>query len=211
MTKRLLDLFCGAGGAAWGYHLAGFEVVGVDNRPQPRYPFAFVQGDALNPPVRLSEFDAIHASPPCQLYSIANNIHGKTDHPNLLAETRGLLESSGVPWVLENVPGAPMRADVVCCGLTFGLGVKRHRWFESSVALWGAAPCPPGHPGDWVSVFGHCIQRTYGHGKQTRRVRYSIESGRKAMGISWMDRDELSQAIPPAYTEYIGRQLMEVL
>ena len=88
MTKRLLDLFCGAGGAAWGYHLAGFEVVGVDNRPQPRYPFAFVQGDALNPPVRLSEFDAIHASPPCQLYSIANNIHGKTDHPNLLAETR---------------------------------------------------------------------------------------------------------------------------
>lgn len=214
-APRLLDLFCGAGGAGMGYHRAGFEVVGVDIAPQPRYPFEFHQADALTFP--LDGFDAIHASPPCQAYSIANNIHGRADHPDLLPATRARLEAWGGPWVIENVPGAPMRNWVVLCGRAFGLGVKRHRWFESNVALL-VPPCPPGHPGDWVSVFGHTvltrghvIGRAKGGGNTIQRHHLSTEVGRTAMGIDWMTRDELSEAIPPAYCEHLGRQLIQAL
>jgi DNA (cytosine-5)-methyltransferase 1 len=211
MTKRLLDLFSGAGGAAWGYHLAGFEVVGVDKRPQPRYPFAFVQGDALNPPGRLSEFDAIHASPPCQAHSSAGlaaiATYGK-HYEDLLTPTRALLIATGLPWVIENVPGAPMRADFCLCGCEFGLpDLKRERWFETS---WGGCPdlrtsCR--HDGNTITITGHTPQR-WAHGRRKGVTKAEREA---AMGIDWMTVKELCQAIPPAYTEYIGRQLMEVL
>jgi DNA (cytosine-5)-methyltransferase 1 len=213
---RLLDLFCGAGGAAVGYHRAGFDVTGVDIAPQPRYPFEFHHGDAV---LDFDEFvswgfDAIHASPPCQAYSIANNIHARDDHPNLLAQTRELLQATGLPWVIENVPGAPMNNWVVLCGQALGTGVKRHRWFESNIAML-VPPCPHGHPGDWVSVFGHTvlsrghvIGKAKGGGNRIARQHLGTDVGREAMGIDWMTRDELSEAIPPAYTEWIGAQLL---
>lgn len=215
---RLLDAFCGAGGAGMGYHRAGFEVVGVDIAPQPRYPFAFHQGDAIDYIRRHGhEFDAIHASPPCQRYSIANNIHGRDDHPDLIAPTREALRATGRPWVIENVPGAPMPGAVVVCGLALGCNIKRHRLFESNVLLFGTG-CPKGHPGDWLLVFGHTvlsrgavIGRAKGGGPVIRRQHVGTDLGRAAMGIDWMTRDELSEAIPPAYTEYIGRQLLTVL
>lgn len=216
MTRpRLLDLFCGAGGAAMGYHEAGFEVVGVDIAPQPRYPFEFHQGDALQWP--LDGFDAIHASPPCQLYSAANNIHQRTDHPDLIPPTRERLRGSGLPYIIENVPRSPLQNWVMLCGLAFGLNVKRHRWFESNIALM-APPCPPGHPGEWVLVFGHTILersgqvgRTPKNGPILRRRHLGTDVGREAMGIPWMNRDELSEAIPPAYTRHLGDFLLAAI
>lgn len=213
----LLDLFCGAGGAAMGYYEAGFDVVGVDIKPQPHYPFEFVQMDVMGRAamdvLHAREFDAIHASPPCQAYTVANNIHQK-EHPDLLPETRRLLQASGVPWVIENVPGAPMPNHVQVCGLALGLNVKRHRWFESSEAMWGTQ-CPARHPGDWLLVFGHTvlerghvIRQTPAGNNTTRRKHTTTERGREAMGIDWMNRDELAEAIPPAYTEHIGAQLL---
>jgi DNA (cytosine-5)-methyltransferase 1 len=223
VTKpRLLDLFCGAGGAAMGYARAGFEVVGVDINPQPRYPFEFHQADAMT--YQLDGFDAIHASPPCQAYSIANNIHQRTDHPDLLPATRERLLGSGLPWVIENVPGAPMSNYFTLCGLALGINVKRHRQFESSEFVL-VPPCPKGHPGDWLLVFGHTVlerghqvgvtaKRTARHpkgGPIIRRRHMGTDAGRAAMGIDWMNRDELSEALPPAYTEYIGAQLIQAV
>jgi DNA (cytosine-5)-methyltransferase 1 len=220
---RLLDLYCGAGGCSVGYWRAGFAVVGVDIEDQPAYPFRFEQADALEYP--LDDFDVIHASPPCQRYSVANNIHGRDDHPDLIAQTRERLEQSGAVWVMENVPGAPLhrgpaslfddRSGVTVCGLALGLGVKRHRWFESNVPLVGTV-CPIGHPGEWLLVFGHSvlgrgrvIGKAIGGGNRIHRDHLQIDRGAVAMGIDWMTRDELSQAIPPAYTEWIGAQLLE--
>jgi DNA (cytosine-5)-methyltransferase 1 len=210
----LLDLFCCEGGAAVGYYRAGFDVIGVDIAPQPLYPFPMVVADALNPPFDVARFDAIHASPPCQLYSVANNIHGDDSHPDLVEDTRRLLLASGRPYVLENVPGAPLHSPVTICGLALGLGVKRHRLFESNVALW-ATQCPKGHPGDWVSVFGHTvlerghvIGKAKGGGNRIKRRHLGVERGRVAMGMPWASRAGLSQAIPPAYTEHIGAQLL---
>lgn len=216
MKPRLLDLFCGAGGAAMGYHRAGFEVVGVDINPQPNYPFEFHQANALTFP--MDGFNAVHASPPCQAYTVAGNIHGKGHHPDLVDVTRERLIANGKPWVIENVPGSPLRNYVQLCGLTFGLGVKRHRWFESPVYFL-APSCPKGHPGDWVSVFGHTVlerspqidRNTPSGGPRFRRKHLGIERGREAMGIDWMNRNELSESIPPAYTEYIGEALMEYI
>jgi DNA (cytosine-5)-methyltransferase 1 len=213
----LLDLFCGAGGAAMGYHRAGFDVVGVDIKPQPHYPFEFVRGDAFDYlSHNVSVFDAIHASPPCQAYTVANNIHQR-EHPDLLPDARSLLMLTGLPYIIENVPGAPMQNYVQVCGLGLGLNVKRHRWFESNAPLWGVQ-CPKSHPGDWLLVFGHTvlergheIGRTANNGPRIRRKHTTTERGREAMGIDWMNRDELSEAIPPAYTEFIGQQLIEHL
>lgn len=213
MSKRLLDLFCGAGGLAMGYHRAGFEVVGVDNRPQKNYPFEFHLGDALE--YSLDGFDVIHASPPCQGYSIANNIHGRTDHPLLIEEVRERLIASGAVYVIENVPGAKafMVDPVVVCGRALGCNVKRHRLFESNKHLEGTT-CPKGHPGDWLCVFGrtvltrgHVIGKAKGGGNRIKRTHVGTDRGRDAMGIPWMTRDELSEAVPPAYGEFIGRQL----
>jgi DNA (cytosine-5)-methyltransferase 1 len=191
---RLLDLFCGAGGAAMGYHRAGFDIVGVDIKPQPNYPFEFHQADAMTFP--LTGFNAIHASPPCQAFTAARVIHNR-EHSDLLTPTRERLEASGLPWVIENVPGAPMRADVVLCGSVFGdPRLKRHRWFEFfKPPTHMMHPCSHGR--QIVSVFGHG-----GH------VYHGVAEWREVMGIDWMTRDELAQAIPPAYTEWIGAQLL---
>ncbi len=198
---RLLDLFCGAGGAAMGYHQAGFDdIVGVDIEPQPNYPFTFIQGDALKPPVRLEDFDLIHASPPCQAFTVARVIHGRS-HPDLVDPTRHMFHSSTAPWVMENVPNSPLRRDLVLCGSMFGLvskhgRLRRHRLFEMS---WdGPLLTPPHqHHGPTISVFGHG-----GH------VYHGVNDWREVMDIDWMTRDELSEAIPPAYTKYIGEQFL---
>lgn len=205
----LLDLFCGAGGAAKGYHDAGFDVVGIDINPQPNYPFEFIQADALNPPVDLSDFDVIHASPPCQGYSRMNHVH-KRDYPMLIEPVRDLLRRAGVVYVIENVEGAPLDKPVTLCGSSFGLKVIRHRLFESNVGL--SAPLCGSHEGEFYGPAGH--------GDPNRRKREAnphlggkgyTDRCRAAMGIDWTNRDELAEAIPPAYTEYIGRQLLEAL
>lgn len=212
---KALDLFCGAGGATRGLQRAGFRVTGVDIVPQPRYcGDAFVRADALT--VDLSGYDFVWASPPCQRYSIANNIHGRTDHPDLVAIIRQRLVSARVPYIIENVAGAPLISPLTLCGLSFGLGVKRHRLFEANLLLL-APPCN-GHTGDWVSVFGHtvlerspAIGRTAKGGPRFRRKHLGVEKGREAMGIDWMTRGELAQAIPPAYSAFLGRQVMGAL
>ena len=204
MTRPLLlDLFCGAGGAAVGYHRAGFDVVGIDIAPQPHYPFEFHQGDAMTWP--LDGFDAVHASPPCQAYSVATPRPG--DHPDLYAATRERLAVSGVPWVIENVIGAPVGWATVLCGSMFGLRVRRHRTFESSVVLLGPS-CDHFTQGTPLGVYGHS-----GGG------RYPGHSGTKAsahqfadlMGMPWATPREIVQAIPPAYTEHVGAQLLEAV
>lgn len=206
----LLDLFCGAGGAAMGYHRAGFEVVGVDINPQPHYPFEFHQMDALllldamaGYPHVLGFIDAIHASPPCQAYSWSAKRWNKP-RADLVDATRARLEQTVFPWVIENVPGAPLRNPLLLCGQMFGLGVIRHRLFETNWPLLMA----PGHPrhvgvvksGKAVTVAGHGGDNAKGHGGRAQK--------RAAMGIDWMSDVELNEAIPPAYTEWIGRQLL---
>ncbi len=212
---RLLDLFCGAGGAAVGYHRAGFEVVGVDHLPQKHYPFEFILADALEY-VRDHgrEYDAIHASPPCQAWSALRHLRPENEYPDLVGATRELLcASGGIPYVIENVPKAPLRFTITLCGSAFGLRVRRHRRFESNVPLLGRL-CDhrwQGHPIDVSGTGGRRITRRLGdHGGNTNKP-LNLAQAREAMGIGWMGRYELSQAIPPAYTEWIGRQLMKVL
>jgi DNA (cytosine-5)-methyltransferase 1 len=192
-----------------GYHRAGFDVTGVDIDPAPgrHYPFEFVHADALDYlTAHGAEFDAIHASPPCQDHSKLKHAR-PVDHGTgyLLAATRDLLAAAGRPWVIENVPGAPMRADYRLCGCIFGLpGLRRERWFETSWRGYELRP-PCYHDGQTIDVTGHGKQgRTYRDGSP----HYGITEKRAAMGIDWMNRGELSQAIPPAYTEYIGAQLL---
>lgn len=215
MTKpRLLDLFCGAGGAAMGYHRAGFEVVGVDIKPQPHYPFEFYQGDALDniftdPGVTRSLFDAIHASPPCQAHSALRSLWKNAKHPDLIEPTRNLLKASGLPYVIENVPGAPLIDPTRLCGSMFGLGangrqLRRHRLFEAPWLGPWAPLCR--HQGQPVGVYGYG-----GGGKMTRGYKGTEAEYREAMGIDWATKAEIAQAIPPAYTEWIGKQLMEAL
>ena len=204
--SKILDLFCGAGGAAMGYYQAGFKVVGVDLFPQKNYPFEFVQADALTYP--LQGFDAIHASPPCQAFSLVSTYqHVKNQHLNLLPATRKRLQDGNVPYIIENVPNAPIEHLLLLCGTMFNLRVYRHRRFESNLFLFqpehpkhiariphaGNIPapdqfyCPVGHMGD-------------------------TQGAQRAMGIDWMKtQHEIAQAIPPAYTKWIGDQLREML
>lgn len=229
MKPRLLDLFCGAGGAAVGYHRAGFDVVGVDIRPQPNYPFEFVRMDALEF-MRdgcwawhdfYAPFDAIHASPPCQAYTSMRVMHNaRDDHPDLIGPTRELLQATGLPYVIENVPGAPIATLTRLCGSSFGLGVevydgwrqlRRHRYFETTFPML-SPPCQ--HQGATIGLYGD-------HARDRRRVdglsrgkdfpdRDKLELGRKAMGMPWAQKwREVSEAIPPAYTEFIGAQLLQ--
>lgn len=205
---KLLDLFCGAGGAGMGYHRAGFDVVGVDLKPQRHYPFLFIEDDALEFVRRNGHhFDVIHASPPCQAYSVASQTQrnqGKI-YPDLVAPTRDALNQVGLPWIIENVPGAPVRPDIKICGCQVGLDLRRIRLFETS---WGGtcADLPVHHhPYPVVSVTGHGTPTWV---RQKLGYNPTIAHYRAAMGIDWMNRDELSQAIPPAYTEYVGRQLL---
>lgn len=207
---RLLDLFCGAGGAGMGYHRAGFlEIVGVDVYPQPNYPFTFNQADAMTFP--LDGFDAIHASPPCQGYTTMNNRHGSSS-PLLIDGMRERLIAAGVPYVIENVAGArqSMIRPLELTGEMFALRVHRPRLFESNVLM--LAPYRPSRQSDPVAVYGKQDGRrlwTRANGSELRVA--NLEDGSHAMGIDWMTWDELREAIPPAYTEYIGTQLMAAL
>jgi DNA (cytosine-5)-methyltransferase 1 len=206
---RLLDLFCGAGGAAMGYSRAGFEVVGVDHLPQKHYPFEFHQADALEYVTEHGhEFDAIHASPPCQRYTMAQHAaKNALGHPDLVGVTRGALVATGKPYIIENVIGAPLLNAVILCGLSFGLGVRRHRLFEANFFI--LIPSCQCQGKDYYVIFGHEV-RNRRHGIAAGR-KNKIAEGRRAMGIEWMTRGELSEAIPPAYTEFIGRALMQHL
>jgi DNA (cytosine-5)-methyltransferase 1 len=205
---RALDLFCGAGGATRGLQLAGFHVTGIDNKPQPRYcGDAFIQADALNPPVDLREFDFVWASPPCQRYTMAQNAAKNRDaHPDLVEPVRNMLMASGVPWVMENVIGAPLINPVVLCGLAFGLKVKRHRLIEPSHLLL-VPPCPS-HDQDYYVIFGHEVRNRRTGAAAGRKNK--IAEGRRAMGIDWMTRGELSESIPPAYSHFIAKQFLEM-
>jgi len=232
-----LDLFSGAGGAAVGYHRAGFDVVGVDIRPQKHYPFEFIQADALEYCAAHGlEFDAIHASPPCQAHSIITP--DKSKHVDLIPQTRALLQASGLPYVIENVYGAlkSMQNPILLCGAQFGLKVYRHRLFESNVYLMAMEHHPhhdntprAGHgvsSKGFISVTsgGKSLLVNTNAAARRRSGTYGIsEKGfvsisghfsgidycRMAMGIDWMTARELAQAIPPAYTEWLGRQLIE--
>jgi DNA (cytosine-5)-methyltransferase 1 len=190
-----------------GYHRAGFDVVGVDIRPQPNYPFEFEQADALTfllecGPFR-GWFDAIHASPPCQAHSSMRHMWNAGDHPDLVAATRELLRATGLPYVIENVVGAPLIDPVMICGSSLGLKVRRHRLFETNWPLM-APPCAHGGQGVPVGVYG-----TGGGGQMTRGVKArGVAEARTVMDIDWMTLGELAQAIPPAYTELIGHQLL---
>lgn len=202
---RLLDLFSGAGGAAMGYHRAGFEVVGVDIELQPNYPFEFARADALavldgsflDARVWLDDFDAIHASPPCQHYANVTLWRGNQDeHPDLIGPTRELLEQTGLPYVLENVRTSALRGDFMLCGTAFGLPFRRHRHFETN----------------WSGL-------VMSHGCQHRPTDYAFDHGSKqpesvyrdAMGCEWMTVEESREAIPPAYTTHIGTALLSHL
>jgi DNA (cytosine-5)-methyltransferase 1 len=226
----LLDLFCKAGGAAWGYAQAGFDVVGVDVVPQPRYPFPMLQADALGVldglvagadlvvsaagcerVVRPIEVAVVHASPPCQDYSVTRALHGSR-YPRLIGPVRERLRRFGCPYVIENVEGA--RADlldpVLLCGSMFGLGVRRHRLFEVSVPLGSGLACDHASQPWPVDVTGtggrRATRRSDGGGGDSRKPR-NIAHAREAMGIEWMTRRELSEAIPPAMTEWLGASL----
>lgn len=201
---RAIDLFCCAGGAGMGLHRAGFDVTGVDIDHQPNYPFRFIRGDALTHP--LAGFDFIWASPPCQAYTRQGK---KGAHPELIEPIRARLENAGIPYVIENVVGAPLKSPMRLCGSMFGLGVRRHRDFETSFPI-----DPPGT----CRHKGHEIRAYYGAwGREAFRakkpgnkdtLRGTVDRAPSDMGIDWMRWGELTQAIPPAYSEYIGRAVI---
>jgi len=209
MRPKLLDLFCKAGGASMGYYRAGFDVTGVDIEPQPNYPFDFVQADALDYAAQYGwQYDAITASPPCQTHSrLTRTAAGKhKEHGDFIWQTRFMLEVIGKPYIIENVQGAPLKNAVMLCGSQFGLKVYRHRFFEANFMLFAfnhyphndtTPPAGRGRsPKGFMSITGGGI------------IGVSKDERNAAMGIDWMTNKELSQAIPPAYTEYLGAQLM---
>jgi DNA (cytosine-5)-methyltransferase 1 len=204
---KVLDLFCGAGGAAMGLHQAWpeAEITGVDLKPQPRYPFNFIQANAMEFP--LQGFDFIWASPPCQAYTCARHIQ-KREHPKLIPAVRTRLQASGIPYVIENVPGAPLENAVQLCGTFFGLAVvafgtryelRRHRFFEASFRI---APAPCCHQLPVIGVYGH------GESKPMRDKRgfqiSQVAHRREVMQMPWANRDEIAEAIPPAYSRHVA-------
>lgn len=211
-TVRLLDLFCGAGGCSAGYSIAGFEVVGVDIKPQKNYPFEFHCADAFAFLEKHGhEFDVIHCSPPCQGFSDLKNMHNAKPHADLLSPMRDALRRLGQPYVIENVEGAPMHRYLVLCGTMFDLGtaqaeLRRHRRFETFPYIAQVEPCRHGRKGRVIGVYG-------GHGRDRRRTfntqDFSMDERREAMGIDWMNGNELSQAVPPKYTEWIGKRMID--
>lgn len=229
---KLLDLFCGAGGAARGYQMAGFHVTGVDIKPQPRYAGdRFIQGDALEyVAAHGHEYDAIHASPPCQDYSVMRRGRWQDrEHPDLIEPVRTLLKRTGKPYIIENVQGAPLKYSLMLCGTMFdlqtpeGSQLRRHRLFETSFPIrvtWGERLYCRHNDGSAIGVYGggqHPARRrpatigVWGHaGGASQRDRidhYGIDARRQVMGIDWTTGSELSQAIPPVFTCYIGRKL----
>lgn len=230
MRPKGLDLYSGAGGASFGYHLAGFDMTGVDNRTMRNYPFHFIQADALEYVAEHGqEYAFVAASPPCQAYSVTRHSHGK-EHPDLLGPTRDLLIATGLPWVIENVVGAPMTNYVELCGAAFGLEatdedeaplvLRRHRLFETNWMVWNPPQCEcaryrragvmvGGVYGAGPSNRAKTPWKGYGH----RRGGYTPKQHVRAelMGIDWMTQAELSQAIPPAYTKWLGERLIASL
>lgn len=210
MSKpAVLDLFCGAGGASMGYHQAGFEVVGVDIKPQPNYPFKFIQGDALEVFKEVGYmFDFFHASPPCQAYSVMSKRWGRGGYPELIEPTRELL--SGLPYAIENVPSAPLIEPTTLCGSMFNLEdtegrqLKRHRRFETSFPL---KPLKCSHKKKTIGVYGH----PGGSSKRDGLVFAQLKDWKDAMQIDWMSIPEITESIPPAYTRYVGEQVKEYL
>jgi len=206
MKPRLLDLFCCQGGAGMGYARAGFEVVGVDIDPQPRYPFEFVQADALAYLAEHGrEFDAIHASPPCHDHTPLKSLAGTDDTGWLLPATRAALDDLGVPYVLENVAAATMVDPITLCGGMFGLRTYRHRKFDSNITL--TAPAHPKHVIRTATKQRRARWAEGWHVSITGDVGTYV--GPEGLGIDWMDGNGLSQSIPPVYTEHVGRQLIK--
>ena len=205
---RALDLFCGIGGVAMGLHRAGFEVIGVDIAPQPQFPFEFIQTNAMD--VDLRGFDFVWASPPCQAHSALRHLRLEKDYPCFIQATRQKLQGYGGPWIIENVPGAPLKNYVQLCGSSFGLRVRRHRWFESEL-FFLVPQCRhdlQGQPIDVSGTGGRRINRRQNdHGGNLNKPR-SIREAREAIGIDWASRYGISQAIPPAYSEFLGRQIL---
>lgn len=195
-----LDLFCCQGGASSGLAAAGFQVVGVDIDPQPNYPFPFVQADALTTIPR--GFDFVWASPPCQAHTRAQRIQGN-EHPDLIDATRAMLKASGTPYVIENVVGAPLENPTTLCGAMFGLMTYRHRLFECSFPV-----VQPEHPEHQAP--NRKMGRPVSDGEMMHIVgNFSgVQRARDVMGTPWMNRDGLREAIPPAFSEYIGRAAM---
>lgn len=213
---KLLDLYCCQGGASRGYVDAGFEVVGVDIDPQPRYPYKFVQADAIaffaN---HAHQFTAWHASPPCQAHTKAQKIRGNyhrdyiTDTRRMFVEANRYRERNGVapvPWVIENVPGAPLIAPIELCGAMFGIETYRHRLFETNWTL--TAPEHPDHIARTTKMGRSPVDGEYMHivGNFS-----GVERARGVMAMPWANRDGLREAIPPAYTEHIGRAMLATM
>lgn len=206
MKPKLLDLFCGAGGASMGYYRAGFNIVGVDIKPQPRYPFEFHQADALTFP--LEGFDAYHASPPCQAYSLSAQQWRKQgrDYPDFIAFVRSLLKETGKPFVIENVRGAPLINPVILNGSMFGMRIRRTRLFECS---W---PTP-------LILLPPEVRSGFRMGRKPTKEGFvtpvghfsGVAKAQREMGINWLGQKDLAQAIPPAYTEYIGKSLIKYI
>lgn len=207
---KLLDLYCKAGGASVGYARAGFEVTGIDIKNQKRYPFTFIKADVLEvlkDKDFLAQFDVLAGSPPCQTHSITQhlrNAQGKsTDKIDLIPQTREAFVKSGKPYIIENVPGAPLIDPILMCGSYFGLKVRRHRLFESNIKLLGTT-CNHKNQGKPIGIYGSMRDEIPGGGHTAK----SIEEARDAMGIDWMIWGELVEAIPPVYTEFLGKQVI---
>jgi len=211
---KALDLFCGAGGASTGLHRAGFEVVGIDIKRQPRYPFTFIQADALDAPVCLDDFDFVWASPPCQAFSRATPTDRRAGHPDLVEPVRAMLKAHARAWCIENVLGAPLRPDLVLDGTMFPeLRVVRQRVFELSFFVL----TPPSRRRPRLVTEGG-YSTVFGNGGCPKWIAHSPAAAwhtgaakRAAMGIDWMSERELSLAIPPAYSEWIAQQYLRGL
>lgn len=209
----LLDLFCGQGGAASGYSEAGFDIIGIDIKPQPNYPFTFIQADALTLPIDLNKIDAIHASPPCQSYSTMNNGRGST-HPALIDDTRKLLSSTNLPYIIENVMGARKEmpdAELLHGGM-FDIRTTRPRLFETNWRYLPPKKCP--RPKDPLGIYGHHEQngRVLWRRKDgTAQLAATLKQAQEILSMPWADWRGVCEAVPPVYTKHIGQQLMEIL